>query len=264
MTLLLLTIFSILIGSIAGLVAGFFGVGGGVIYVPGLLFYFKSGNYPAITQFATATSLGAILITSFYSGYLHRKRGEASLKEVLYIITGGIPGAFVGAKIAVLMDGVFLRQIFGGGELLVAILYLTILSKRQEGHNVPSPYALVLTGIAAGFLSGLLGIGGGIVAVPVMNLVLKMPIKRSVGNSSNMIFFNALAGVTTYLLEKPHTSAPPYTIGYVNIPASLLLGLSSIAAVKLSVSLFLKSENKTIKLLYSIFLIFIGLKLIFW
>ncbi len=264
MNLFFVIVASLLIGSIAGFVAGFFGVGGGVIYVPGLIFYFGGGRNPHFTQIATATSLGAILITSFYSGYLHRKKGDANLREVLFIVMGGIPAAFLAARIATHIPGLTLRKIFGLVEITIAVLYLTILSKRKEGDNTPSPLQLTLTGLAAGSLSGLLGIGGGIVAVPLMNLVLRMPIKRAVGNSANMIFFNALAGTISYLIATPPFQPPPMTVGYVNIPAAILLGLSSIMAVRLSVRIFLRTESKVVKIIYSFFLFIIGLKLIFW
>ncbi len=264
MNLLLVIAASFVIGSIAGFVAGFFGVGGGVIYVPGLIFYFGGSKNPHFTQIATATSLGAILITSFYSGYLHRKKGDAKLSEVLYIALGGIPAAFIAARVAVHIPGLTLRRLFGLVEIVIGILYLTILSKRKEGNNIPTHLQLMGVGVMAGFLSGLLGIGGGIVAVPLMNLALRMPIKRSVGNSANMIFFNALAGTISYLLATPNFTTPPMTVGYINVPAALLLGISSIIAVRLSVKVFLNTESKVVKSIYSFFLFLIGLRLIFW
>ncbi len=261
MNLLLTLIATFLIGSIAGFVAGFFGVGGGVIYVPGLLFYFKSITHGSdITQLATATSLGAIFITSSYGSYLHRKKGEADLKQVLYILIGGIPAAYIGAKIAVLIPGESLKRFFGILEIIVAILYVTILSQRREGNRNPKAVFLTITGVLAGFLSGLFGIGGGIIAVPAMNVLLRMPIKRSVGNSSNMIFFNSMAGIASYMLSSPSASLQG-NMGYVNLPAAILLGLSSIFAVKISVSLFISSETKSLKIIYAFFLAIIGLKL---
>jgi len=259
-SLLPVILFSSLIGITGGFLAGFFGIGGGVIFVPGLVEIFKLQHISEHgIKLAIATSKGAIFITALSSSYNHFKEKNARLKEVVFLVSGGIPLSIIGSELAILLDGELLRHLFGVLEIIVAILYLTIISKKNQANNTPTWWTLLLTGSSAGLISGLFGVGGGVIAVPLMNLTLKMPFKRAAGNSSVMILINTLASVITFAISKPNFAVPTGNIGYINIYAALLIGVFSVAMARLGVKTLVKTQSQTAKRYFGFFLIFLGI-----
>ncbi len=193
------------IGIIAGLFSGLLGVGGGVLMVPALVWLLHFSQHRA-----HGTSLAVILFVALagLSGYL--RAGQISWPIAGGLAVGGILGAALGARLAGKLPGATLRRIFGVFLILVALRMLYDVAGGLWGHPAvaagpgPAPAgawpALASPGIglAAGILSGLLGVGGGIILVPAMVLLLGLSQTMAQGISLAVIIPTAISGATVH------------------------------------------------------------------
>lgn len=224
----------------AGLLGALVGIGGGVIVVPALLLVFGVD-----VRVAVATSLLAVVGTSVAAGSLNQASGLANLRIGLSLelatILGGIAGGLVATAIAPNLLGALL------GVLLGATAVLLLRGRGDEGEAAPDPSeapsgdeasqapghlggtyrdghsgrviayeaervpATSAIAFGAGALSGLLGVGGGFLKVPAMNLVMGLPLKVAAATSSFMVGITALASLFIYVARGyfvPYLAAP--------------------------------------------------------
>ncbi|MCI4665236.1 MAG: sulfite exporter TauE/SafE family protein [Neomegalonema sp.] len=243
-------------GAISGVLAGLLGVGGGIVIVPVLVIVTEIFAVPreVAMPLVVGTSLATIIPTSISSARAHHKRGAIDFDILrgwgpwvfLGALLGGVASEFIGA------DG--LTLVFGSVALLVSI-------------NLAIPHTLSLAdappqGIAAraavstpiGFISALMGIGGGTLAVPVMTM-LRTPIKTAVATASVfglMISAPAMFGFIWAGLGEP--GRPPYSLGYVHVPAAVLLFSVSVFTAPLGAHLAHSLRPERLRLAFAIFL----------
>lgn len=179
----------LILGLVIGFVAGLFGVGGGFLLVPSLVIL----GVPI--HKAIGTSLACISISALASAYTHLRSGRVLYRVVLLKEMFSIPSAILGAYLSSHLPERLLRVVFG-----VLLLYLAVAMLRSkkgdcemekgkiEYRNVP------LVGLVSGLVSGLLGVSGGILNVPLFHTLVGIPIKYAVGTSSLALLFTALAG----------------------------------------------------------------------
>jgi uncharacterized membrane protein YfcA len=201
------------IGVLAGLTSGLMGVGGGIIMIPLMTAYL------GLTQHkAHGTSLAVIVFTAISSAltYLWKVRGEGmSGQETISLVTyvliavellaGSIIGARIGALAMNRIPARELRMIFGifvffiGLRLLLVPLPAYKTLDPQTVHTLLGFLGVVLIGLITGILSGMLGVGGGIIMVPAMVLLLYMPQAYAQGISLLVIVPTAMMGAYTHL-----------------------------------------------------------------
>lgn len=205
----------------AAILGSMLGLGGGVFIVP--LFTLYLGVDPKIAVGASAI---AVVTNSVVGSSNHLRNGFTNIRlSMLLQVTTAI-GAIVGAVIAIWADASILKVLLG--VLLVYSAFSMIRSRKVSYPNAspdtPDPYSIgatfsdpnsggeiryvpqrVKTGLAistsAGVLSGMLGIGGGVIQVPVMNLIMKMPVKAAAGTSSFMVGMTAVATAAVFYSE---------------------------------------------------------------
>ena len=204
------------LGSLAGFLAGLLGIGGGIILVPLFLWAFDASSFSPeiLVHTAFGTSLAIIVPTALSSALGHRKRGNVVRHQVAWLCLGGILGALCGAWLASLLDGNWLKLMFGVMQIFIA-LQLLIFHPRlpPESREKVPPLPLVLVGMAGGAFSAFFGVGGGVVAVPLMVILLGFPIHLAVGNSSAMIVVSASAGALSYTFHGwGLLSLPPFSV----------------------------------------------------
>ncbi|KZY84405.1 hypothetical protein A3741_29815, partial [Oleiphilus sp. HI0069] len=174
----------LLAGIFAGLTAGLFGVGGGLVVVPILVFVFESQGFPAevLTHMAIATSLATIVFTSMSSVYNHHKRG-AVLWSVFRPMSAGIAlGAVLGVLTLVQLDGWMLKKLFGLFAVIVA-LRMFIKSASLQSLAIPGNIALSIMGVVIAWFSSIFGIGGGTLSVPYLSRY-RIEMKEVVGTAA--------------------------------------------------------------------------------
>jgi uncharacterized membrane protein YfcA len=121
----------------------------------------------------------------------------------------------------------------------------------------------LLIGFITGILSGLLGVGGGVVLVPILVIIMGFSMIRAVGTSTAVIIFTSLGGIVAYTLNGVSTTGlPPYSIGYINIVQLLALSIISIPMAQLGVRASHKLPEKQLRYLFVIVMFYISFKMI--
>ncbi|MBF0109760.1 MAG: sulfite exporter TauE/SafE family protein [Magnetococcales bacterium] len=256
---------ALLTGLIAGIIAGLFGVGGGIIIVPALLVLFANSQIASevIMHLAVGTSLATIVITNISATLNHHRRGAVDWRHVVQFIPGIFLGAWFGSQLAALMNGGLLRLLFGCFEIIVGIEMLR--GKKGDGSGKPLIAELFnpLLGLIIGAISSLFGIGGGTLAVPVLNLVRGLPMLRAVGSASAMGFFLAFSGAIGYVQAgwgNPHL--PEGAFGFILPQAFLGIVCGTLITTPIGVRLAHALPQKHLKRGFGLFLIAVGIKLI--
>lgn len=264
--LLSIVLFAVL-GSMAGFLAGLLGIGGGIILVPLFLWVFEATGFSAevLVHIALGTSLAVIIPTAMSSTFGHRKRGNVQWHQVISLCLGGALGAFAGAWLASLLSGEWLKGLFGTMQLLVA-LQLVIFSPRlpPERTDPVPPFHLIAVGFAGGLFSAFFGVGGGVIAVPLMVIVLGFPIHLAVGNSSALIVISSLSGALSYMYHGWHAdSLPPFSLGYVNCLVLLLVVPFTVGMARLGVRVASRTTHDKLIRIFAVLLVFVGLRMIY-
>ncbi|HIB85085.1 MAG TPA: sulfite exporter TauE/SafE family protein, partial [Chromatiaceae bacterium] len=181
-----------LLGFVAGVIAGVMGVGGGIVVVPALSFLFTQWNFPrqAIMQIAASTSLAVMVVTSSSSVWAHIRMRHVVFRHCLFMIPGVLLGSYCGTSLALVLPSRWLEPIFASVVLILAcwVWYRggndPRAADRSEDKGVESfGWLLTFIGIVVGFFSGLLGIGGGMILMPLL-LGMCMAVPQAVGLSA--------------------------------------------------------------------------------
>jgi uncharacterized membrane protein YfcA len=223
----------IAIGLVSGVLAGLFGVGGGILMTPGIQVLLGT---PAIV--ALATPLPAIFPTALAGALAYRRGGELDLRAAAWLVGPGLVAATVGAWLTDHIDTTLL--------LLVTALLLgwqaigIIRDARKPGRReVREATAPILGGIGAiaGFVSGLLGIGGGLVMVPLLAGWLGMPLKRALGTSLLAIVALVLPGTIVHA-----------ALGHIDWGICLALVAGGVPGARLGAALALGAKERTLRM----------------
>ncbi|PLY01807.1 MAG: sulfite exporter TauE/SafE family protein [Desulfuromonas sp.] len=257
----------ILLCSLAGFLAGLLGIGGGVVLVPLFIWAFEvSGVNPeVVVHLSFGTSLAIIIPTAFSSTLGHRKRGNVDWHQVLYLGAGAMVGAVIGASLAAAFHGDILKALFGLMQIAVA-LKLTLFNPHmppERDSGVP-PGQLLLVGLIGGMFSAFFGVGGGVVAVPLMVLVLQLPIHLAVGNSSALIVISAITGSCSYAFFGYHAEGlPHYSLGYINNLVAVLVAPFTIVLARLGVRVATRTSHDKLVKVFAVLLVVVGIKMLY-
>ena len=255
-------------GAAAGFLAGFFGVGGGFVLVPILLFFYQTTGVTSLvsTHLAFGTSLLIIIFASSSSAFQYSRNGHVVWKAVLLIGAGSVVGGLGGAFLAGALEGRVLRQIFAVILLFVAVQLLTS-TKKQKNEQTPAifPPALLLAGLVVGVVSALAGVGGGVVSIPIMHLLLRFPFKKALGTSSATIVITALAAGTGYALRGwGNTLLPPNTLGYIDYMHAIPLILGSVPLAMVGARVAQRTQAKRLATVFAVLLIVLAIRMFFF
>ena len=213
-------------GVIAGILAGFLGIGGGLVVVPLLTVALPIAGFAPdkVMVVAIGTSLATIIFTATSSTNSHRKRNNIVWPAVFSLFPGLMFGAMLGATLGSQMSNEFLTAFFGGFCVLFGMY--TVWGKqymRPQADYLQSRGWLSLIGLFTGLISSLVGIGGGTMLGPAL-IWLGLEARRAVGTSATCGLLIAVFGSLSYLITGANqTDLPQYTFGYIYIPA--LLGI---------------------------------------
>jgi len=228
----------VLAGLAAGLLAGLFGVGGGVVVVPAVYAVLVAAGLPAAlaVKLALGTSLASIVFTGSVSAWRHQRRGAVEWQVVAALAPGLIIGAGTAGAIAHLAPGEALRTGFALFLLLVAARMLQRYELvRDAARELPPAVALLAVGLVFGVISGLAGVGGGALVVPFL-LWSGLTMTMAVGTAAASGIAIAVAGSIGYLLSGWSVpELPEYAIGYIYLPALAAVVLGSMVAVPVGV-----------------------------
>jgi len=251
------------IGAFAGVLAGLLGVGGGIVLVPAFFYAFQTLGYdgPQLMQICLATSLATIIVTSVRSVLSHNKKGAVDWD----ILKGWAPGIAVGAVIGMLtvasLRSSTLQGIFGVLALVIGLYMGFGRSEWRLGQAMPKGILRLILSPIMGFLSVLMGIGGGSFGVPTMSL-FNTPIHRAVATAAGFGVIIAVPSVIGFLTLDIEGKIPPLTLGAVNLPAFGLIIAMTLLTAPLGVKLAHAMDPKPLKKVFAVFLVLVALNML--
>jgi uncharacterized membrane protein YfcA len=246
-------------GVAAGLLAGLFGVGGGLIMVPALAWVLPGqGVGPEIVmQVAVGTSLAVISATSLSSMLAHHRQQGVRWDVLLRFAPGLAAGAVAGAFVAHALPGLVLQRIVGAGAILVAI-QMFLDRKPVSDRGVPGWAGLVSAGGVIGLLSALIGIGGGSLTVPYLTW-RGVPIRQAVGTAAACGVPIAWAGAAGFIAAGWSVAGrPEASLGYVVLPAFAAIALTSVLVAPIGARLAHRLPPLMLKRAFAVLLLVIG------
>lgn len=236
-----------LVGVIAGFTSGLFGVGGGIVIVPALVFL---AAFPQ--KLATGTSLSAIVPISISGIVGYASEGEVDWTAAAWIAAGALAGALIGTRLLVRISAPLLQLLFAGAMAATAVkMFFEEGDAAGRGElTVVMAAGLLLLGLASGVLAGLLGVGGGIIIVPVLSLLFGVPHVLAKGTSLAVILPTAVMGTLRNRRTQLTALKPAAAVGVAGI-------VSALAATQLSVEL----DPKVSRGLFAVLLVLVAVRL---
>jgi len=252
------------IGAFAGVAAGLLGVGGGIILVPAYYYAFASMGYESdgLMQISVATSLATIIVTSVRSVLSHNKKGAVEWE----ILRGWAPGIAIGAVLGVLLASGLKSQtlmlVFGMLGVTVGLYMALGRAEWRLGSAMPTGITRAIFSPVIGFLSVLMGIGGGSFGVPLMSLYGR-PIHNAVATAAGFGVIIAVPSTIGFLLSGwGDPTAPPLTIGRVNLVAFAVTVSMTLLTAPLGVKLAHMMDPKPLKRVFAGFIILMALNML--
>ncbi|MBN6717134.1 sulfite exporter TauE/SafE family protein [Pseudomonas capsici] len=248
------------LGACAGVLAGLFGVGGGIIIVPVLVLSFGLQGFDAsvLTHLAVGTSLATIVFTSINSVRAHHSLGAVRWPIFAWLTVGILFGAGLGSLTASYIAGPYLQKIIGVFALLVA-LQMALDLRPRASRGVPGKSGLTAAGVVIGWASAIFGIGGGSLTVPFLTW-RSLSMQQAVATSAACGFPIALASAISFMILGWHDPLlPPHSLGFVYLPALLGIAVTSMFFARFGARLAHKLSPRLLKRLFATLLLCVGI-----
>jgi uncharacterized membrane protein YfcA len=255
----------IVMGGLAGVMAGLLGIGGGALIVPVLAFVFEAQrvNPDIIMQVALGTSMATIVFTALSSVLAHHRRGAVNWSIFRQITPGIVVGGFAGAAIVHVLASRTLRIMFVVFMFLLAI-QMARGTMATTAHRRRFPGAPVTSGVGVviGVLSAFFGIGGGSMSVPFMTWN-GVPARQAIATSAAIGFPIALSAAIGYIIAGWNVPGlPPWSLGYVALPAFAGIVVASTAAAPFGARLAHRLSETTLRRIFALFVAILGTRML--
>lgn len=248
-------------GMVAGTLAGLFGIGGGLVIVPVLVWLFSKQGLPSeyLIHMAVATSLMTIIITSMSSIFAHWRLGNISLLVVRRLVPGLIIGGFGGALLASLISGEKLQIFFA--------IFAFLMALRIWLPNATASYPMLLNrwpatiyALFSGVISALVGIGGGTLIVPYL-LMARLNIQQAIGSAACCGLPIAIAGVIGFIVFAPSdlSRQSSWQTGFVHWQAFIGIIMTSVFFAQVGAKLAKRLPSHWLRRLFSLLLICVAI-----
>lgn len=250
------------LGLIVGFFAGLLGIGGGGIMVPVLtsLFAMQGVANEHLVHVALGTSMGAIVLTAVSSIRSHHKHGAVLWSVALKMAPGVLTGTFAATWVAAYLPTQILAVIFAVFMTYVAV-QMTMNFKPSASRQLPGAPGLFSAGGVIGGISALVAIGGGSLTVPFLTWC-NVVIQKAIATSAAVGLPIALAGSLGYMINGTSEGLPAGSIGFVNLPAVLLISTISFFTAPYGVALAHKLPVAVLKKVFAILLIGLSLRML--
>ena len=252
--------------SVAGFMAGLLGVGGGIIIVPALYYAFTVLDFDIATRMhlSVGTSLAIIIPTSIISTKTHMEYDAVDFKLIksfgIFILFGVIGGTFLAVNLKTPAFVLF----FSIMAFIVGLFFIFFREQLLKNPKMISDSAKNISGVIIGFISVLLGIGGGSLMVPFMR-TFGYDIRRSIGTAAGVGFLIAVFGTITMItggkiVDNINT---PYSLGYVNLLGFLVFVPVTMIMARVGAKAVYKIDKNILSKIFGIFLIIVSIRSFF-
>ncbi len=222
-------------GALAGFFSGLLGIGGGIILVPCLYYVFSTSGFSAdhIMHVSVGTSLATMVLTGLSSARAHWKRQSIRVDLLKRIGSGIFVGVVLGTLIAGFVSGLILKAIFAAAIGFLSFFMFFGHSGKSLFKDVPRQPWSGLAGFIVGMFSTLMGIGGAVMNVPYMTFC-GVPVHKAVGTAAALGLFISIPGTLGFVfIGWDIAGRPPFSLGYINIPAWAVIISTSVAMAPL-------------------------------
>ena len=252
--------------SIAGFMAGLLGVGGGIIIVPALYYAFTVLDFDIATRMhlSVGTSLAIIIPTSIISTKTHMEYDAVDFKLIksfgIFILLGVIGGTFLAVNLKTPAFILF----FSIMAFIVGLFFIFFREQLLKNPKMISDSAKNISGVIIGFISVLLGIGGGSLMVPFMR-TFGYDIRRSIGTAAGVGFLIAVFGTITMITGGKilDNISTPYSVGYVNLLGFLVFVPVTMIMARVGARAVYKIDKKILSKIFGTFLIVVSIRSFF-
>lgn len=254
----------LLCGCFISFCSGLFGIGGGIIGIPVLLFLLDQQGVPAgnAMHIAIGTMLATVIVTSATALYAHYKRRMVVGSLFIKFVPGAVLGSIIGMLISSKLQGLALEKIFGAFLLLLS-LHMLISVKIHTAQRMPPYFILLFAGIILGILSGMLGLGGGVFMIPFFTWC-GLSMRHAIATATACIVPIAVIATIGYMMLGHHAaSAVEMSSGFIYWPAFIGFSLPSIVFAPLGVKAANTISTPLLKRLFAGVLFVTGLKMLF-
>lgn len=249
----------ILVGIAAGFLAGMFGIGGGAIVIPVLIYIYKSGAMDATEaiRLAFGTSLATMAFTGLSSFLSHWRRDNVDMIWLKKLFLPAGLGAMAGALLAARIPGAWLAL---GLSLMLAYFGFKLLAQREKAVSISSPTFMrfhVLAGALSGVAYSLAGMGGASVVTFYLSNV-GLSLRKAIGTATGVILPISLGAIIGFGV----TAGPlhDWRWGYIDLHALLVMSICSIVASKLGVRAAARMPISLLRKLFGIFMVGLAVK----
>ena len=252
-------------GIVVGFAAGLLGIGGGFFMTPVQYMLYTSMGLTTdmAIKLAFGTTLLVILPTAASGAWRHSQKGTVWWKAAVTMGGCSLIGGFIGATLATHLPGIALKMAFGAIAVAAAVRMLT--ARPPETEQVPrdNPWLWAAWAIPIGIVTGLLGIGGGVMVVPVMVLALRFKMHTAVATSLAMMIFTSTGAVIGYIINGIGVpDLPAYSIGYVNLLSWLLLAVTSVGMAQVGAVTAHKLPARQLRYIFVAVIFYMGLRML--
>lgn len=247
-------------GMLSGLAAGLLGVGGGAVIVPilaNVLLLLGFGS-DVVQHVAVGSSLAIIIPTGIMSARAHLKRGSLDMRLLKLWTVPVVAGTLVGGLMAGWYSGNVLRIVFAAMAFLIAANILFSFQTKLMGHLHESNLAHRVMAAIVGYISALMGIGGGSLTVPTL-VAFGETMHKAVSTSAAVGVAIAIAGTIGFVISGWDVAGlPPFSLGYVNVVALVLVGAMASVFAPIGAALAHKLSQQNLKYVFAAFLVVMG------
>ena len=249
--------------SVAGFMAGLLGVGGGIIIVPALYYAFTILDFDIATRMhiSVGTSLAIIIPTSIISAKTHMEHKAVDINLVksfgIFIVIGVIGGTFLAVNLRT-SDFILFFSIMA---FIVGLFFIFLRDKFLENPKKIKDSIKNISGVGVGFISVLLGIGGGSLMVPFMR-TFGYDIRKSIGTASAIGILIAISGTITMITggEIINNVVTPFTLGYINLFGFIVFVPVTMLMARIGVKAVYKIDKKLLSKIFGTFLLIVSIR----
>ncbi len=252
-------------GAVAGFAGGMMGLGGAFIMTPLQYLVYTNMGVAADVAIKTAfgTSLLVVLTTAISAAWRHH-REQAVTWRLAFIMGGcGLAFALIGATLAAHVPGSALKITFGVIAIVSCVRMFFNTREKEAAEPEKRPWIWALWGIPVGLFSGMLGVGGGVLLMPILVIALRLKIHQAVANSLAVMVFSSIGGIIGYIISGINAAETlSYSVGYINLTSWVLLAVPAAVLAQIGAATSHRIPRKMLMYIFVVVIFYIGLRMI--
>jgi uncharacterized membrane protein YfcA len=252
-------------GVVAGFAGGMLGLGGAFIMTPLQYLVYTNMGVAADVAIKTAfgTSLLVVLTTALSGALRHHRAGAVNWQTARVMGGSGFLFALGGATLAAYIPGTALKITFGAIAIASCIRIFFAASERGEAETEKRQWLWALWAIPIGLLSGLLGVGGGVLMIPILVVILKFKMHQAIATSLAVMIFTSIGGIIGYIINGINAADTlSYSVGYINFTSWVLLAVPGAIMAQVGAIAAHRVPRKLLMYIFVVILFYIGLRMI--